>query len=78
MDENIESALKIYGQFLDGESPRMDGPIIQAIKTLREYVFARDPADREIHNTLVTAKRKKLSGTEMRALVEAVGSDEPK
>ncbi len=75
MDENVEAALKTYGQFLDGESSRMNETVIQAIKTLREYVFARDPENEAIHKTLITAGRKGLSGAELERLVRAVGSD---
>jgi hypothetical protein len=71
MDEKVEATVKIYSAFLDGESPRMDTTIIEAIRTIREYVYVRDPNDQDIHNTIVTAKRNKMSGAALEAVLRA-------
>ena len=70
VDEHVKAALKVYGDYLDGTPKRMNETIIQAIKTIREYVYLRDPLDREIHRTIIMAKGKKMSGAELHALIE--------
>ena len=69
MDGKVVAAVKIYGQYLDGDSPRMDTTVINAIRTIREYIHLRDPDDPEFHQTILTAKRKKMSGAELESLV---------
>lgn len=70
MDERVETALKVYGEFLDGESVRMNQDIINAIRTIREYAYLRNPSDQNMQHAIVTAKRKKMSSTELESLVK--------
>jgi hypothetical protein len=70
MDENVQAALNTYGEYLDGTSKRMNETIIQAIKTIREYVYLRNPDNQEIHHAIITAKRKNMSGAELESLVK--------
>jgi hypothetical protein len=70
MDENLKSALKVYGQYLDEPSARMDVTIIGAIRAIRAYVYERVPDDREIQHTIVTAKREKLTSQDLEKLLQ--------
>ncbi len=70
MDENVQAALNTYGEYLDGTSKRMNETIIQAIKTIREYVYLRNPDNQEIHRAIITAKSKNMSGAELESLVK--------
>jgi hypothetical protein len=74
MDESVKAALKVYGRYLDGELIAMDKSIIEAIRTIREYVYLRDPHDEDIHRTIITAKRKQLTGSDLESFVMKVGT----
>jgi len=69
MDERVEKALKDYGEFLDEESGRMNQDIINAIRTIREYLHLQNPNDQDIQQAIVTAKRKKMSSAQLESLV---------
>lgn len=75
MDERVKAALQVYGQYLDGKSARMNETIIAAIRTIRRYVYLRDPLDEEIHRTILMARRRKMSGAELESLV--IGKPDP-
>lgn len=70
MDEGVERALKVYGEFLDGNSVRMNEDIINAIRTIREYVYLRNPGDQDTQHAIVMAKRNKMSSAELESLVK--------
>jgi len=73
MNEAVNNALRVYGEFLDGDH-RMSPAVIEAIRTIREYVYGCDPFNQAIHKTIITAKRKGLSGAALEALVKEIGS----
>jgi len=73
MNEAVNNALRVYGDFLDGDQ-RMSTPVVEAIRTIREYVYRCDPFNEAIHKTIIAGKRNGLSGAALQALVNEIGS----
>jgi hypothetical protein len=73
MNDAVKNAVRVYGEFLDGDQ-RMAPAVVEAIRTIREYLYGCDPTNQAIHETLITAKRNGMSGAEMQALVSEFGS----
>lgn len=73
MNESVSQALRVYGEFLDSDQ-RMGPAVVEAIRTIREYVHGCDPTNQAIHKTIITAKRTGMSGSALAALVNEIGS----
>jgi hypothetical protein len=73
MKEAVNDALRVYGEFLDGDQ-RMSTAAVDALRTIRQYVHELDPTNEVIQKTLVMAKTQGLSGAALKALVDEVRS----
>jgi hypothetical protein len=73
MNEAVSHALRVYGEFLDSDQ-RMSPAVVEAIRAIREYVYGCDPTNPAIHQTIITAKRKGMTGAALEALVNEIGS----
>ena len=69
MNEPVKSALRLYGEYLDGRQQHLDKTVIDAIRTIRAYAYERDPDNEHIQKAIVTAKTRKLTGAQLEALI---------